>query len=90
MKKIGIRTETYETNYSGFMVDVVSDGKLYQAWIYHEEYGVKRYVVGCLKKDYTMEDFLEMVEASLASYIYDYKKENQAEEETALLSYIYK
>ena len=83
MDRTSIRTTTYRTHYDGFMVDIVSDYKLYHAWLYHERYGVKSYIFGAFKKDHTKEDFLDMVEAALDNqgYVLNYQDEYMDEEE---------
>lgn len=65
MERVAITTTTYRTKIPGFLVDIVSSGKLYEGWLYHEEYGVKSHMFGCFKKDCTKQDFIEMIEDAL-------------------------
>ena len=76
MEKIAVRTSTYKTRFSGFLVDIVSDGKLYHAWLYHEEFGVKSCVVGAFKKDITRDDFIDVVDSDLERHIELYKNDH--------------
>ena len=71
MMKAKTKTTTYHVNHEpGFYVDIVKTGKMFHAWLYHEEYGIKEYMFGCFIKDYTEEDFTDMVQANLGNRLY--------------------
>ena len=43
------KTWTYQiidTNWHGFMVDIVDTGDSYEAWLYNKDYGIKEMFVG--------------------------------------------
>ena len=65
MEKANIITTTYMTKFTGFYVDIESNCKLYNAWLWHEKYGVKMHMFGVFKKDFTKQEMVEMTEANL-------------------------
>ena len=77
-------TITFEVG-DGFMVDIVDNKEegLFEAWLYHKNYGVKSSMFGEPKKqkvkddEMTLEQFIESVEANLLTedYIGDYAEE---------------
>ena len=72
MKRLFITiTETYSID-NDWRLDIVMhhDG-LKEAYIYHNDYGVKEHVLGCYEPK---ERFLELVEADVKYYKVDYKK----------------
>ena len=77
MIKTSTKTTTYKTDFPGFYVDIVTERKIYHAWLYHETIGIKKYMFGINRKDYSMEDMLDMVEAALNNQLYI---ENYAED----------
>ena len=71
-----IKTKTYEVEhelYNGFMVDIVESEELFEAYLYHKNYGVKMSVFGTMKEAYkeyygkpeTLNGFSELVESVL-------------------------
>ena len=68
-------TTTYKTKYTGFYVDIVSSSKLFESWLYHEQYGIKTFLFGVMKKDYSRQDCIEMTEAVLETSIENYKED---------------
>lgn len=72
MKKINVKTETYELD-NNFRVDIVTEGNHAEAWIYNTEYGIKSLMFGC--ENETKEDFMAMVEDSLDEEIKFYTEE---------------
>lgn len=61
MKLTGIKTKTYKYN-DEYYVDIVDDGKYYNAWIYKEDYGKKSFIVGGLKEFETEDEFVSSIE----------------------------
>ena len=72
-----IVVHAYEAR-DGFMIDVVSrtDRKnnipLYDAYWYHEGYGIKMHMFGLRQNEVSMKEFLHVVECNLNDYIDDY------------------
>ena len=62
-----IITETFEVGTENFCVDIVTDNdeKMYNAWLYRKDVGVKAYMFGVSYDNETYESFIEMVEANL-------------------------
>ena len=73
MKKTPITTTTYE--HRGFLVDIVTTGETYEAWLSREEYGVKSLMFGVPKEQQSLDEFLEIVEANLYEYEEGYDRE---------------
>ena len=67
-----IKTITFHVNHEpGFYVDIVTDSKLYHAWLYHKDYGIKQYMFGSKKEDFkNIEDFIDIVQANLDNQCY--------------------
>lgn len=65
-----ITTQTYSTK-KGFLVDIVTKSLKYEyeAWIYHEEYGIKDLMFGVPTEQQTYEEFLEIVFNNIDEYI---------------------
>ena len=70
MKKLAYATETYETMIPGFIVDIVSKPDMYEAWLYHEKYGVKSMMFGMDKENISHDPFLEIVFCTLSESDY--------------------
>lgn len=69
---------TYEVR-DGFLVDVVKDIDrrngipLYEAFLYHEGYGIKSHMFGAIRDNVSsVREFLNMVERNIDEYIEDY------------------
>ena len=60
MKTANFTTVTYDIG-GGFYVDIVSKNNLYEAWIYHEDYGQKELMFGCPKEQQSYSEFVEIV-----------------------------
>lgn len=73
MKKADISTTTYECG--EFLVDIVTTGDSYEAWLYRKEYGVKVLMFGSYRTLNTLEEFLETVEANIDEYAESYDNE---------------
>ena len=60
LKKVFATTETYETNFSGFYVDITTTekfGKYFDAFLYHKDYCLKMLMFGIACGQYSYEDF---------------------------------
>ena len=66
MKKSDISITTYECG--EYLVDIVTTGDSYEAWIYRKEFGVKDLMFLVQKKQQTLDEFLEIVEANVEDY----------------------
>lgn len=68
-----------------YRVDVFENDERFEAWLYNKNYGVKSSMFGWFKvqaageKVYTLEDFLELVEANADGYIMDYREDYEDE-----------
>lgn len=86
MRQTSIETNTYRWNESWY-VDIVIDSEAssIDAWLYHSRYGIKKYMFGESWDDinkhtiqdrpehiHTYEDFLNLVEANMGTYIKTY------------------
>ena len=71
-----IKTKTFEVEhevYNGFMVDITESKEIFEAYLYHKDYGVKMSMFGTMKeahKEYygkaeTLSSFSETVETAL-------------------------
>lgn len=72
------KTWTYKYS-DGFMVDITKHDNIFEAWLYHKDYGIKELVFGVDVSDVpTLEEFAEMVQGNLENendidgYIEDY------------------
>lgn len=72
MKTTGIRTTTYE--HGDFLIDIVEMEDSYEAWLCLKNYGTKSLMFGSGKETVTADEFLSLIEASLAEYKLDYQK----------------
>ena len=66
---------TYEIGH-GFYADIMKDGDLYSAWLFHKSYGIKDLMFGM---KCSLEEFLELVESdtqSIEIYISSREEEN--------------
>lgn len=66
MKQADITITTYECG--EYLVDIVTTGDSYEAWIYRKEFGVKDLMFLVQKKQQTLDEFLEIVEANVEDY----------------------
>ena len=83
-KNNSIKTETYKTAFDGFHVDIVEQTdtladntteRIYSAWLYHEEYGIKEMIFGCMEETVKSKNaFVDMVEAELNDHIEEYMR----------------
>ena len=86
MKKIQIKTETYELK-DGFYIDVQEDltelnktgsSDVIGFWLYHKNYGIKNFLFGGKKKDFnyasyeSMCDFILEIDKYIDAYKEDY------------------
>lgn len=71
MKKLNIITETYDAG-NGFRIEVVQEGNLFEAWIYHKDYGIKALMFGA---EDTKENFMQLVETGLDEEMEYYEEE---------------
>lgn len=66
---------TYEIGH-GFYADIMKDGELYSAWLFHKSYGIKDLMFGM---KCSLDEFLELVESdtqSIEIYISSREEEN--------------
>lgn len=72
LKLENIKTETYR--FMGhFCVDVVETNEAFEAYIYDDQYGIKRLMFGVQNTDgYTKERFLQFVANNAEDYIESY------------------
>lgn len=83
MKYAAVSSETYKVG-GGFMVDIIVNHEknptTYEAWLYHEKYGIKELMFGWYSGTY--KEFVNMVKANLENedYIFDYYNEHMAED----------
>lgn len=83
IKELAISTTTYEA-VGGFRVDIVhdrtsKDGR-WEAYIYHEGYGVKDLMFGVGDETETFNEFLELVIGNLGNYIKYYYDDHMVED----------
>lgn len=79
MKKLdSVTTTTYDIG-NGFMVDIVDLPKLFEAWLYHKDYGTKTMIIGSSKTYENASGFLGLVERVIEDedrdYIASYREE---------------
>lgn len=72
------RTTTY-TYTDNFKVDILENDTKYEAWIYHEKYGIKSLMFGMPKEQQPLSDFLEIVDGSMEEYIDEYTNDYMQE-----------
>lgn len=72
MKKSVVKITVLDVG-SGFKVDIITNGKIKDAWLYNENYGIKDYMFGL--EDISLDEFIEIVIANLINenYIQDYQ-----------------
>ena len=75
-----ITTKTYNVSAiseyklpDGYMVDIVTTPELFEAYLYHKNYGTKEHMFGLLKDDIDYNSFLLIVIGNLSFYISDYE-----------------
>jgi hypothetical protein len=77
-------TKTYEIHQEGieegFRLDITDNGKVYDAFLYHKQYGTKSLMFGCPKEQQSYDDFLEIVRCNILEYIPDYITEHMDDE----------
>ena len=73
-----IKTITFHVNREpGFYVDIVSDKKMFHAWLYDDTIGIKHYLFGFDRKECkSKQEFIDVVEANLDNkyYVIEYKE----------------
>ena len=56
---------TYDVG-EGYFVDIIiTPDNVYEAWMFHERYGIKQLMFGCDCNKETLEHFVELVETSI-------------------------
>jgi len=79
MKKLETRTiDVYDAG-DGYSVEIIKSGKLAEAWLAHDDYGIKMLMIGMELNDF--DNFIELVEAHLAEYEVAYMDECEPEQE---------
>lgn len=74
MKKVNIKTTTYDIG-DGFRVDITQEQQMTEAWIYHEDYGIKEYIFG--RENYSLTE----MKKSLTGYLdLEFSKEKYREQ----------
>lgn len=63
-----IKTKTYPLD-QGFFLDVTTTCKQYDAWLYHKNYGIKEHIYGMNKCDIEYDNFLDLIESTIAEDI---------------------
>ena len=89
MKRANLKTYTYEAG-NGFMVDIVVKEDMFEAWIYHENYGVKDMMWGSPKTytrfgethEETLKSFKALVEANIPEHAMFYAEQYMDEDIT--------
>ena len=75
MEKLDLKTTAYNVG-DGFCIDIVETDDLFEAWIYHIDYGIKEYMFGSLKSDKTDYGvFVSMARNEFDDYRDDYYSE---------------
>ena len=71
-----IVTFTYEL-WNGFRADIVVEGDRIDSWLYHENIGIKMYIIGLDKNTSSVEAMADMIEAMIKEdgYMDEYKEE---------------
>lgn len=78
-----VSAETFKIG-GGFMVDIIVNKEktpnVYEAWLYHERYGIKELMFGWCSGAY--KEFVYMVKKNLEKedYIFDYYNEHMTED----------
>ena len=70
---LGVQTQTFTVG-DGFLVDIIVDAlnEMYEAWIYHRDYGIKELMYG---------EFFDTVDLAVEDYKHYYMKSRRYEEE---------
>lgn len=77
LKKIADhKTETFDVG-EGYLMDVITmpSNEMYEAWIYHKDYGIKSLMFGISQNDMTYEEFIETAYCNTDDYISFYEEE---------------
>ena len=72
---LNVETETYLTCIDDFAVDVVEFPEVYAAFLYRLEHDVKTLMFGVDRAKVSKEEFLDMIDANLATYAEEYTEE---------------
>ena len=76
MTELSHVTRTYKPSAdSPYTVDIVTLGDTYEAWLYHDGYGVKNLMFGVPIAQQTYEQFVYLVELNMEEYIGIYAEE---------------
>lgn len=67
--KSNVFTETFDTEYEGFLIDIVETDTDFEAWIYQKQNGVKMFMFGIPQEQQSKEVFLNVVKPTLLEYI---------------------
>ena len=62
-----IKSETYKA-IDGFLIDIEDDGECYNAYLWHENMGVKDLMFGVFKESHSKSDFIDLVIANFEDY----------------------
>ena len=81
---LGVQIQTFAAD-DGFFVDIVIDNpkKMYDAWIYHEDYGIKEYMFGSAFEQNRYGEFFELVCANVEDYKETYRRFREEEDTLA-------
>lgn len=74
MKKINIKTETYDLG-DDFFVDIVDTGKTYDSYIYRTNLGFKDFIFGVDKSSCSHSEYLAMLNRNVDEYIEDFAEQ---------------
>ena len=69
MVKANVFTENFDTEYAGFLVDIVETDTDFEAWIYQKQNGVKMFMFGMPQEQQSKEVCLAVVKSTLSEYI---------------------
>ena len=73
MKKLEtITIDIYDAGY-GYSVEIIKSGKMVEAWMAHDDYGIKMLMISANLNN--PDDFIELVEANLDEYKVAYMDE---------------
>lgn len=78
---LGVQTQTFTVG-DGFLVDIIVDAlnEMYEAWIYHRDYGIKELMFGCEWKQNCYKEFFDTVDLAVDDYKHYYTKSRKSEE----------
>ena len=57
----------------GYVVEIIDDKSMREAWLYHVDYGIKSLMFGIDVNEQSNGEFLELVKDNLLDYIADYE-----------------